>query len=531
MLTTLARVSLLTLVACAGAAHAGVDTIFSRANGASSIVPGALDAAGNPAVSHFQSLNEFFLSPDGSTWIMRATDNQPTSENQFLVRGNGLTGSVFLQKAQPFPGAPAGEVVNFPLVMTGYPFNANNDFAFGIRVTGNAQSFFCRILRYTGGVGASLYQTDDAYTGAVDGVTIGTSLNSMHLLNSGVIGWRDSTSGASSHMPIDVYNAARFVQSNVDTVMALDGSGPVGIGLLAADIGNFLTSPDGSVVLVHGRADVNGNHFPDAGDPDVIVLNSHIVAQAGQPLPGAPSITPTTIDEVTIAPNNDWYMRGTYSGGAWATRNGALIAKSGDAVGSNTWAMPFTLSGNTQNSFFAVRGNIRGDWVIVGRSTANVDTDDVVVVNSQVVLREGDPVPVDLDNDGVLDSAQVGRGPTSGSPAFVLSGNTPVGLAPDKTVYILANLRTVFGVDVSPFANSPGNALLRITPSVAFCCRNDFNGDGDVGTDSDIADFFACLGGNCCPTCPPNADFNCDGDTGTDSDIESFFRVLGGGSC
>jgi hypothetical protein len=63
------------------------------------------------------------------------------------------------------------------------------------------------------------------------------------------------------------------------------------------------------------------------------------------------------------------------------------------------------------------------------------------------------------------------------------------------------------------------------------CCRNDFNGDGAVGTDADIEAFFACLSGNCCPTCPPNADFNCDGGVGTDADIESFFRVLSGGPC
>jgi len=63
------------------------------------------------------------------------------------------------------------------------------------------------------------------------------------------------------------------------------------------------------------------------------------------------------------------------------------------------------------------------------------------------------------------------------------------------------------------------------------CCRNDFNGDTDVGTDLDIENFFSCLGGNCCATCPPNADFNCDGDVGTDADIEAFFRVLGGGPC
>jgi hypothetical protein len=61
-------------------------------------------------------------------------------------------------------------------------------------------------------------------------------------------------------------------------------------------------------------------------------------------------------------------------------------------------------------------------------------------------------------------------------------------------------------------------------------CTADFNGDGDVGTDSDIDAFFLCLSGNCCATCA-TADFNGDGDVGTDSDIDAFFRVLAGGDC
>jgi len=64
------------------------------------------------------------------------------------------------------------------------------------------------------------------------------------------------------------------------------------------------------------------------------------------------------------------------------------------------------------------------------------------------------------------------------------------------------------------------------------CGDQDFNGDGDFGTDQDIEAFFACLGGNCCATCfCQGSDFNGDGDFGTDGDIEAFFRVLGGGSC
>jgi hypothetical protein len=477
------------LAACAGAARGdAVDVIFSRANGASSIVPGALDAAGNPVVAHFQGMFEFFLSPDGTRWIMRATSDQPTSVNQFLVRGGGLTGSAFLQKAQPFPGAPAGEVVNFPLGLNGYPFNANNDFAVGIRVTGNAQSFFCRILRYTGGVGAAMFQTGDPYVGAVDGILLGTSLDSFHLRGDGVIGWRDFTTGASfAHTPITVYNSIKFLQSNVDTVTTLDGLGTVGLSSIigAGNFGDFLTSSDGALVVVRGLADLDGSLSNSSGDAAVVVVNGRIIAQVGLPLPGEASITPTSIDQTSIAPNNDLYMRGTYSGGAWATKNGSLIAKSGDAVGSHAWAFPLS---SLQSSFYAIAGNSRGDWVIMGKTTnPTLETDDVVVVNGRVVLREGDPVPVDLDNDGVLDTAQVGRALYTSLAFPISSNNGQVGLAPDKSVYLLANLRTndLF-FDVAPFLDSAGYSLLRIRPR----CLADFNNSGAV-TVQDIFDFLA----------------------------------------
>ncbi len=75
-------------------------------------------------------------------------------------------------------------------------------------------------------------------------------------------------------------------------------------------------------------------------------------------------------------------------------------------------------------------------------------------------------------------------------------------------------------------------ALRLVQGTTQTCGTADFDGDGDVGTDADIEAFFACLAGNCCPTCyPGGADFDGDGDVGTDADIESFFRVLAGGPC
>ena len=73
------------------------------------------------------------------------------------------------------------------------------------------------------------------------------------------------------------------------------------------------------------------------------------------------------------------------------------------------------------------------------------------------------------------------------------------------------------------------NQLITVTGP---CGSADFNCDGDIGTDSDIEAFFACLAGHCPPPpCTSSADFNADGDIGTDADIEAFFRVLGGGNC
>ncbi|HYE61799.1 MAG TPA: hypothetical protein VD997_07360 [Phycisphaerales bacterium] len=77
-----------------------------------------------------------------------------------------------------------------------------------------------------------------------------------------------------------------------------------------------------------------------------------------------------------------------------------------------------------------------------------------------------------------------------------------------------------------------GNSQPDACEQTSNCGPQDFNGDGDSGTDQDIEAFFACLGGTCCDTCyAGGADFNGDGDTGTDQDIEAFFRVLGGNPC
>jgi hypothetical protein len=81
-------------------------------------------------------------------------------------------------------------------------------------------------------------------------------------------------------------------------------------------------------------------------------------------------------------------------------------------------------------------------------------------------------------------------------------------------------------------ATGTDEVIITVTAPGGGCGTSDYNGDGDFGTDADIEAFFACLAGDCCPTCfSGGSDFNGDGDFGTDADIESFFRVLAGGNC
>jgi hypothetical protein len=118
---------------------------------------------------------------------------------------------------------------------------------------------------------------------------------------------------------------------------------------------------------------------------------------------------------------------------------------------------------------------------------------------------------------------------------FRLEGNTWVsvdGGADAQAVTMLVNDGKLhIGGSFSNVGGAPSTRIVTRT-SCPPCGSQDYNGDGDFGTDADIEAFFACLGGSCCATCwYLGSDFNGDGDFGTDQDIEAFFRVLGGGSC
>jgi hypothetical protein len=130
--------------------------------------------------------------------------------------------------------------------------------------------------------------------------------------------------------------------------------------------------------------------------------------------------------------------------------------------------------------------------------------------SARVVANDGESIPA---GRWILE-------PVLGTnPGFLSTGLLPTAAPNVPIAYFSYNF--YIGLD-----NTPGH------PDWV-CGSSDFDCDGDVGTDADIASFFACVAGQCpaAPCSPSGADFNGDDDIATDADIEAFFRVLAGGHC
>jgi hypothetical protein len=232
-------------------------------------------------------------------------------------------------------------------------------------------------------------------------------------------------------------------------------------------------------------------------------------------------------------------------------RGGAVVAQEGQPSGieDRNWEVLNDRGLDLNNN---------NDWVIRANLTGATTDDEVIVKNgTTIIAREGAPVPASI---GAFTFVGFGTGPVlmddSGNVVYYATWNDPAttinkGLFWNNELLIQDGVTVIDGQVVTTvrgvsdgFAMSEngqhiiarvvltGGIEAAVKISFSSCGTSDFNGDGDFGTDQDIEAFFACLAGNCCPTCfPGGADFNGDGDIGTDQDIEAFFRVLGGGNC
>ncbi len=472
---------------CAPVFADGVEAIYTKIPGhPTAEVPGASEP------TTFRQFDQLTVSPTGK-WVMRIQNQLDADFRSMILIGEGNTVSTTLQEGFPFPGAVGDEVLDF--TQGGAGFNDDGDFAFRLRARGGAANVMQKIMKsidgnisvaFQGGNGAG----GDPYIGLEGpaGTPIagnaGNSIGSTHLLNSGMIGTHDTTAvlPTTLYRPVLAYDLNKFKQRNVDTVVGLNG---VGIEIYGGFTGfssdQFWASPDFEPFEEDGKGVWIAKAFIDAptSSDEIVVVNDQIMMRESFEIPGT-GITFQTAHNVTVLSNNDWYVRGAQanSAGGFAVRNGELIAKAGDPIGDSgeNW---------TGTSFSAFTGNNNGDWVLAGQ-TDNGDTasDHVIVVNGEIVVREGDPVKVD--------GADVFIGRVSGATSWQADS---VYLTDDNVLYCVAAIWN--GVDTD-YAGDPAfstpYAFLRIDLNdTGAPCPGDLTGDGSVGV-PDLLALLACWG-------------------------------------
>lgn len=433
-------------------ANAGeIQVIYSEVDGhPTSQVPGALDLAGNPVVTEFKALEDLVFSPDGSMWIVKARNELGSDLETMLLIGSGTTGMMLAQEGQPVAGGVPGELYEFFDASAGFTSDATQ-FAFGARARGGDPTTKEKVIQFDGTNFTIIAQESDAANGLMDlppdpsgDETFGNSLNSIHMLDDGRVGFVAVTINNvhSSRRPALFYDSNAFAQSGVTPI---DGD-----LWDSFDSDDFRTTPDGMHWFAQG--DDEGSTTTD----DILAVDGVVVLREGSMIPST-AITVDAVFSTNMNSDGDWFSRGDDpANDDWAVSNGELFAATGDPI---TPGAPE----NWGDVFLAFTGNNVGDWVLAGNTdSGDTATDSVIVLNGRdVVVREGDPV--DLDGNGIADDdAFIGRGNETSS-AF---NPDDFFLTDDGILYFFAPLRDSMGNDLGIFG-SGGDSFLRLDlPSV-----------------------------------------------------------------
>jgi len=460
------RLSLPALLAAAllagAAAGDEIQVIYSEVTGdPTAIVPGAKDIDGNPVFTEFKAIEDLNLSPDGTQWLLRARNWLGDTLETMLLLGGGIDGSVFAQEGQPVQGGVPPEVYDFFDGVAG--FNDDGNLAYGARARDGDTTTKEKVVVYdaTGGTHTIVIQESDPALGLQDlppnptgDEVFGNSLNSIHLLNNGSVGFAAITINNihSSRRPAVFYDNTSFLQSGVS---------PANGGTWDSfDSDGFRTTPDG--MHWFARGDDEGI---DTTTDDILVYDGTVVLREGDIIASS-SIQIADVFHTKLIANGDWYSRGDDpANNDWAVRNGELIAATGDSVVPGS-------SESLADVFLTFTGNQGGHWILIA-NTDNADpaVDTVVVYDGQeVVIREGDQV--DLDGNGILDDdAYIGRGDNT---LTAFNANDAV-LTDDGWLYFIAPLHNAAGEDLGTFGTG-GDAFMRLRLP-APCSSGNVNAD------------------------------------------------------
>ena len=370
-----------------GSAYAALPSvIYSEiASSPTSDVPGLAGAK-------FDAFNRPYVSENGQHWIIKASSNLATSMDDVFIVGSGVTGTTVVQEGTAAPWDPGFDIQ----FLTDQNASINNSGQYAIAAnTTNSSPVDEQIVWWDGSIFKIAAQGGDAVPG-IAGEAYGTSLNSPSITNDARIGFRaGATVGSLPTTEDDFAILDGAVQAQVGVTVPGGAATP----LLGIDSNQYFVSGDGNTQLIEGTL--------GSTSTDVVLVNNNVELLEGADAPGFSADPISIVGETVMGANGNWFARGSNtSGDDWIVNNGALIAKTGDAV-------PGGLAGEVyddtpfSSNFFVMAGNSVGDFVI-GATTSNADTEAnavIVVNNSFVLMREGDPVDLDgngLDDDGVF---------------------------------------------------------------------------------------------------------------------------------
>jgi hypothetical protein len=472
MIARLTSFAALGLLIAAGSTLAGsIEVVFSNLQDhPSSLVPGTDGERFRNPLAPFLDLHP---SPNGAHWIFKAfTDNPDSNANDVLMVGSGAAGLAVAQEGNPAPIAG----LTYGFMDSDCGINDAGQYAFGNRLFGGDSSTDEIIFKFDGTDFVTVAREGDlapglADTGPTGDEVFGNSLNSAHIMNTGVVGFRAQIENVDSAMDIALYHDDSVVaQTNTDSKLA-------GFDGFAA--GTFDADADGGNWIVEGDTD------PTFSTTDAVVLNGSAIFQEGD-LIGDFTSPVAGIFYLELAGNSDWFVRGdNLDDTGWIVRSGDILLVTGDPI--VTGSDEHFSDSSFGTTFAVISGNSAGDYLVVGSTDADdLGINEVAVMNGETVLaRKGDPV--DLNGDG-LDNDDLYIGGFNAYDAFLTDAGD---------LYFFAALHNGAGDDL-------GDGFLYLLADSG--CPEDLTGDGFIDQ-ADLGELLASYGVD------DGGDIDGDGDT------------------
>ena len=447
-----------------------IEVIYSKVySSPTSDTPWTLDLTGAPAPSKWRAMEDFTVSHDGSQWVLKGRNQLGSDLETMLVHNDssssGLAATNLAQEGQPVPTDAVGTLWDFFDSESPVSFDSAGNIGMSGRAKGPATGFRERIMtRDTLGNWTIVLSESDPLTGLIDtgGVAgdegLGNSVSGVHLLDDGRVAYivTPIQNCHSSNYPAFLRDDVGFLQCN-NAASALVG-GELWDGMDLSDTGG---TPDGSFYWQQGDTD-----NVDTTIDDVLAINNAVVIRENTIIPGS-TVTAVDVFQTAMAASGDWISRGDDpASDDWLVLNGAVIARTGDSVEGGVELY--------SASFLACAVNSMGDWALIAE-TDNADpaANQVLVVNGQVIAREGDPI--DLDGNGLFDdSVFLGDG-TATTAAF---NANDLAITDSGMVYFIAKLNDGLGNDLNDAGFGGPDAFVRIQAPNVFVPTALCFGDG-----------------------------------------------------